>query len=147
MNKTKQTLFVFFCLTMILAGCNNNSTGNSSTGSPAVVSTAGKWSMTQTHLVAGDSTKISMDTTTDIPPGKKNLIIHQDGTYAQYFDGVNKDSGTYEIKDNMITLLNPKYPEAPMEMDITTLTEHKMVLVLDKEMSGSRLQVTQSYTR
>ena len=145
MNKINISLLAFFCLTMILAGCNGK--GGSSSATPAVVSTAGKWSMIQTHVVAGDSTKISMDTTNDIPQGRNYLIIHQDGTYAQYFDGVNKDSGTYEIKDNMITLLNPKYPEAPMEMDITTLTEHKMVLVLDKEMSGSRIQVTQSYTR
>jgi hypothetical protein len=146
MNKTNLSLLSFFCLTMILAGCNGKG-GNSSAATPAVVSTAGKWSMTQTHVVSGDSTKITMDTTNDIPPGKNDLIIHQDGTYAQYNDGVNKDSGTYEIKDNMIVMVNPKYPEMPMEMDITTLSEHKMVLVLDKEMSGTRLQVTRSYTR
>jgi hypothetical protein len=145
MNKTKLSLLAFFCLTMILAGCNGK--GNGSGATPAVISTAGKWSMTQTHVVAGDSTRITIDTTNDIPPGRNDLIIHPDGTYAQYNDGVNKDSGTYEIKDNMIVMVNLKYPEMPMEMDITTLSEHKMVLVLDKDISGTRLQVTQSYTR
>jgi len=147
MNKTNLSLLAFFCFTLILAGCNGKSV-SSATADPAVISTAGKWSLIRSHVVSGDSSvKFYMDTTNSFPSGINNLFIHTDGTFGHYIEGVKTDSGSYEIKDNSISLRDHKYPDLPTKMLIITLTEHKMVLVEDKDMSGMRMRDTLIYTR
>lgn len=147
MNKTKQTLFAFFCLTLILAGCNGKG-GSSASADPAVISTAGKWSLIRSHVVSSDSSvKLYTDTICNFPSGVNNMFIHTDGTFGHYVEGVIADTGSYEVKDNSISLRDHRYPDLPAKMLITTLTEHKMVWVEDKDISGMRMKVTQTYTR
>lgn len=146
MNKTKQTLFAFFCLTLILAGCNGKGSADTTT-TPKVVSIAGKWNLIQRHTLIGDSVKVSSDTTVDYPEGRLFMYVTKDGNYSNYTKDQMIDTGTYDLENNILVFNDIKYPDIQIEAEITTLTEHKMVTVIDKQIVNMRVQLTQTYTR
>lgn len=145
MNKAKQALFAFFCFALILAGCKNKSSTDASASKQSSI--VGKWTMNQNHTTKGDSVTVMLDTTVFYSDGKIYLNVNGDGTYTFYDNGESLDTGTFEIKKDIIVFYSRKYPDAQTEADITTLSEHKMVLMEDKDYSGMRMQVTQTYTR